>query len=497
VLLLGVTVTAVGYFLILHQQNVLTAEMEKTVILQGRNIALSSQKPLLRDDPEFELFPLVTRIRESTPRVASIVIVDEEGVVQGHQDLLKVSTQYAPELGSLDMTQPASLKVGESLYQDDNTYLFITPVVSAERDIGAVYLGYSKQDLYAGIQNAFRITLLVSLVALLLGVVVSFVFFRHISRPMKIMLDGVHSLGGGNLETRIEMPTRNEFHILADAFNDMSQRISTGQDELISKERVERELELAREIQLFLLPQKQTPPPGFEISHYYKSASEVGGDYVDVIPLDGDRVALAMADVSGKGVPGLVVMAMVKALLQELVVSSDSPRTIVRSLNRALQGNIKTNMFVTFFIGILDAHAGRLTMSNAGHNPLIIYSREMRTTRMLRMSGPPLGPFDPDTFDTMVETYDVDMRAGDLVIQYTDGLNESRNTGGDQFGIPGIVSLAESHASLGAESLVQELVEAEARFRGQRDQFDDITLLALSALSRRPTKTEESVAQPL
>lgn len=495
VLLLGVTVAAVGYFLILHQQSVLTAEMEKTVILQGRNVALLSQKLLLRDDPEFELFPLVTRIRASTPRVESIVIVDEEGVIQGHEDLVRVSTVYRPDLDAYDKDSSALLKEGESLYQDGEAYVFVTPVTGPARDIGAVYLRYSKQDLYTGIQNAFRITAIVSVAALLLGVALSFGFFRHISRPLQVMLGGVETIASGKLDTTIEMPTRNEFGILADAFNDMAQRIARARDELISKERMEREIELAHEIQLSLLPPKRTPPSGFEISHHYEPANEVGGDYVDVIPLGDNRTALTMADVSGKGVPGLVVMAMVKALVQELALSSESPRSIVRRLNKALHGNVKDSMFVTFFIGILDGHTGRLTMSNAGHNPLVIYSRDQDDTRLLKMSGPPLGPFPPAVFDPLIESYDVELRPGDLVLQYTDGLNESRNADGKLFGIPGITRLTKMFGSGGAEAMVRKLVEAEEEYRGESGQFDDITLLALSAVARYPVNKEAPAAR--
>jgi sigma-B regulation protein RsbU (phosphoserine phosphatase) len=357
----------------------------------------------------------------------------------------------------------------------------VTPVLSANQVVGTVHLTYSKADLHAGVRMAFRLTLAVSLGVLTLGIALSFIFFRHISRPMQVMLDGVQSLGEGRLEARITMPTRNEFSILADAFNEMSERIAAGQRELIAKERMDRELELARGIQQSLLPRSVAAPRGYEIGHYCRSANEVGGDYVDLIPVGRDRIALAMADVSGKGVPGLVVMAMVKTLLQELVRASAPPVDIVRRLNRTLQGSVQNNMFVTFFVGVLDGESGRVTMSNAGHNPVLIFNGESGACRRLKLAGPPLGLFPPDVFDAQVKSYDVRLGPGDLLLQYTDGLNESRDPLGAQFGIDRVMRILEERSCRGATALVDGLVAEEARFRGGQDQFDDITILAVNA----------------
>jgi serine phosphatase RsbU (regulator of sigma subunit) len=484
VILLCLSVAAVGYFLILHQEHILTDEMQKTIILQGRNIAQSAEKSLLHADPEFELYPLVTRLIEDNRRITSITIVDANGRIQGNEDLVMISKSFTPDLAPYAPAAAAFLRPDESLFQNSDEYLLATPVVSTDRAVGTVYLTYSKADLHAGVRAALRLTLSISLGVLLLGIAGSFVFFRHISRPLRAMLDGVRRVGEGDLESRISMPTRNEFSILADAFNDMSHRIAVSQRELIAKERMDHELELAREIQQSLLPGAVSAPAGFEVGHYYRSANEVGGDYVDLVPAGADRIALAMADVSGKGVPGLVVMAMVKTLLQELVRASTPPVDVVRGLNRALQGSIHNNMFVTFFIAILDGRTGRVTMSNAGHNAALFFDGASGACRALKMAGPPLGLFAPEAFDGLVETHELEMRPGDTILQYTDGLNESPGAAGTQFGVERIVRTIERRSRSGATALVDALVEEEARFRGDNDQFDDITLLALRAHAR-------------
>lgn len=492
-LLLGVTISVVGYSLIVQQGRALTVEMERTVVLQGRNIALSSAKPLLRDDPEFELYPLVTRMLKDVAQITGVVIVDAEGVIQGHRELVQVSRRYEPLLeGYVPVSSPL-LASGERLYEDAWTYLFVTPVVSADRTVGAVHLTYSRQELVAGIRQAVRLTLTLSGGALILGSVLALLFFRHISRSMGVMMEGVDALAAGNMEARIDMPTRNEFRVLARAFNDMSDRIRDSQRELVAKERVDRELEIAAEVQKALLPASMSPPDGFEIGHFYQAATEVGGDYIDVIAAPEGRRGVVMADVSGKGVPGLVVMAMVKIMAQQLFRTTSPPVEILKRLNTALHSNMRKNMFVTMFVGLLDAQERKLRFSNAGHNPLLVYNHDGGTARLVKMEGVPLGAFPSDFFDARAREYELDLKPGDLVLQYTDGLSESRTAGGRMFGLERIRDLATLYGKYGARTLVEKLVVEETRFRDGAPRKDDITMLALGAVAPVRESLEEPV----
>lgn len=482
ILLLGIAVSAVSYFLILHQKHILTAELKKMVILQGRNIALSSEKVLLHADPEFELYPLVIRIIDDNERVTSISIVDNEGVVQGHKDLVMISKSLKNPFYGYSAASSPLLREDEQLFENNDVYRFLTPIMSAETPVGAVYLEYSKSDLLSGIRSALELTLLVSAAVLILASALSLMYFGRISRPMQDMLRGVRALAEGNFGVRIPMRTRNEFRVLADSFNEMSGRIEKAQAELVSKERMDRELEIARDIQQSLIPTDVQPPKGWEFGHYYQSANEVGGDYLEVIQIDESKIGFVMADVSGKGVPGLVIMAMVKILTQEFITSGASPREIVCNLNQALQGNMKRNMFVTFFVGILDVVSNELIFSNAGHNPLLIYSGKDQSTRFFRMAGVPLGAFESAAFDPSIIDYRISLEPGDVVLQYTDGLNESHRADGGVLGIEAVNDVARETAGAGAEALVRALVAKERRFRGDSPQFDDITLMAIGAL---------------
>jgi serine phosphatase RsbU (regulator of sigma subunit) len=478
--LLGVTVFAISYSLIDYEKRILTHEIQKTVVLQGRNIALGSEKALLRSDPEFELFPLVKNLLETSESITSLVITDAQGTICGHSELQYLSKGYVFDAVAYERSSSQYVSVDESLFEDHQTFVLRTPVKSSDKTVGFVYLSYSKAEMQRLIRRAVVITLIVSAVALVLGALFSLLLFRRISEPLARLVEGVRKLGDGDLSTHITLRTRNEFRTLAEAFNDMTRRISRAQEELVVKERMQRELEIAREIQETLIPKKVHQPDGHDIAIYYESATEVGGDYIDVIP-QGMGAVLVMADVSGKGVPGLVVMGMLKIMVHALVRRGMRPAELVKDLNVSLKKTLKPNMFVTLFVGRLDPALGEFVYSNAGHNPLVIYDRALRKCSTHRMAGPPLGVFPAHTFNKQVQEYRLRMDPGAVVVQYTDGLNESANEKGELYGIERITAVCEAHASEGAAALVSRLARSEQAFRRGSPQPDDIALFALGA----------------
>ncbi|NIM21959.1 MAG: SpoIIE family protein phosphatase [Candidatus Latescibacteria bacterium] len=485
---MGITVASISYLLIIHEKKILKNEIERSVVLQGKNIALSSTKALLRPDPEFELYPLLSQLTNRSSDIVSVVITDANGIIQGDNTLQNIGTPHRLKIKGFQPVRSVHLGPGDKLYQNDQYYFFTTPVKSLDIPVGKVHLLYSKEEFHYSITRAITITLICALAALLLGIVFSLLLFQRISRPLDILMRGVREFGEGNLEAEIHIKAKNELRMLASSFNEMASKIAAAQRELVIKERMERELEIAREIQSTLLPKKIREPSGFEIGHYYQSAYEVGGDYMDVIPIDDDRTALVMADVSGKGVPGLVVMAMVKIMVQEFALKGLAPTEVIQRLNESLVNTTKQNMFVTLLFAIFDESNSELACSNAGHNPLLIYEHSIGTCRLVKMKGLPLGILADATFERQLTQYRAYLKPGDLILGYTDGLNESKNETGAQFTFERILRICKYYARDGAKALVSKLVEAEANFRKSSPQTDDITLLALSAEMKMPSR---------
>jgi sigma-B regulation protein RsbU (phosphoserine phosphatase) len=492
VLLLTVTLLPISYLLIERQKDALVTDLDKTTVLQARNIARASAKALLRADPEFELLPLVERISTSSDNIVSLIITDSQGVIQADLALQNIGTHLDFDLKGYEPRRTAVLEKQEALYENAEALLLSTPIVGSGRTIGTVHMGYSKRELTSAVNEAVRMTLLYSAIALSLGIITALFMFRRISKPMDIMMDGVRGLGDGVLDTRIHVPTRNEFQVLAGAFNDMTARLLEAQQELVEKHVMDRELEIVHDIQSTLIPHDIRQPEGYAIRSHYQAAMQVGGDYVDVIQLDSRRIALLVADVSGKGVPGLVVMAMLKTLVHSISKTRHQPDEILRELNRALKPNMRSNMFVTMSLAVLDGVTGLLTCSSAGHNPLLVFDGASRKCSLRRIKGRPLGLFSDAEFYPYVHRHDHQLAPGDAVLLYTDGLNESMNGRRQQFGYARMLQIAAEYGSRGAHELVKRLVSAENRFRGNASQSDDLTLLALSAHHRTAAVSHES-----
>jgi anti-sigma regulatory factor (Ser/Thr protein kinase) len=195
---------------------------------------------------------------------------------------------------------------------------------------------------------------------------------------------------------------------------------------------------------------------------------------------------MIMVDVSGKGVPGLVVMAMLKVMVRDLIYQRLSPKEVVRKLNISLAENLKPKMFVTLFIAYLNLDTSELTYSNAGHNPLMVYSSRARKCTLHKLDGSPLGVFPDEMFSSLLSEYRLTIEPGDLAFQYTDGLSESADIDDKQFGFDTIQQACARFAEHGAMACVQQMIVSEEAFRRGAPQQDDITLLALSC-SKTPS----------
>jgi sigma-B regulation protein RsbU (phosphoserine phosphatase) len=237
------------------------------------------------------------------------------------------------------------------------------------------------------------------------------------------------------------------------------------------KQRRDREMQIAREIQQSLFPSDWPRVPQFEIAALSEPCYEVGGDHYDVIELPGGRLALAIADVSGKGTPASIIMASVHASLRAL--AGMAPEDLLRRLNRFLVESTQSNRFVTLFYAELDPATRRLRYVNAGHIPPWVVGPSGPTR--LREGGPVLGLLD----DVRYPCGEIQLQAGDLVAVVTDGVTEALSPDDEEFGDERV--LAALDPAKGADDALRSLVETARSFAGTRGCADDLTALVLKA----------------
>ena len=186
----------------------------------------------------------------------------------------------------------------------------------------------------------------------------------------------------------------------------------------------EAELQTAREIQTNLLPDRIIELPGYDVFCIYMSAKEVGGDYYDFIPVDRENVAFVVADVSGKGIPGALVMSQVKTILNIQAVGNLSASSTLALANEAIARNIKRGMFVTAIYAILNVRTRRLSVASAGHNPMILYRARLKKYELINPNGIALGFDKGPLFARTIKEEVVQLEPGDRVVLYTDGVDE-------------------------------------------------------------------------
>jgi serine phosphatase RsbU (regulator of sigma subunit) len=262
---------------------------------------------------------------------------------------------------------------------------------------------------------------------------------------------------------------------LIDSLRDKIEQLNAAQAELVKKERLERELELARQVQQRLLPHTFPLIPGFAFAARCEPARRVGGDFYDVILLDADRFGVVIADVSDKGMPAALFMALTRSLILAEARREHSPCAVLTNVHRLLLELGEPDMFVTVFYGVVDVASRRLTYTRAGHDrPMLLRGDVVES---LGGEGTFLGSLDADHLNLSEEQ--TDLLPGDRLVLYTDGLADTVNVNLQLFGLARFVSLLQSLVGLSAAELCAATFDHIAAYQGEAEQFDDMTMLVI------------------
>lgn len=248
-------------------------------------------------------------------------------------------------------------------------------------------------------------------------------------------------------------------------------------NETLEKQKLEKDLEIARNIQKKLLPQKIPSSNIFEIVAFNKSARMVGGDYYDIIKISDSKILFAIADVSGKGVPAALLMANIQAFLKSITKMNLPLAEATNLLNDLVAENTSNGSFITFFWGILDENDKSLTYVNAGHNPPLL----IRTNEIIKLKkgGMILGvmqtilPYQSET---------IEVKENDLIVLFTDGITEAMNKNWEEFSDERLEKIVVDNSSLSAKSLLVKIQDEINEFTSGAEQSDDITSLIIKVI---------------
>ena len=246
-------------------------------------------------------------------------------------------------------------------------------------------------------------------------------------------------------------------------------------EESIEKERLEKELDVAREIQKKILPAKLPDYPGLQIASVFIPAFEVGGDYYDFFEINKNRLGFVIADVSGKGISAAFIMAEVKGIFESLSKTIERPKDILIKANEILRNTLDSKSFVSAAYGYIDLVEEKLFLARAGHCPLFLLRG--KEYQQIKPSGLGLGLSDNDYFNQTLEEFSINLKEDDTIVLYTDGITEAKNEHLEDFGDKHFLETLLSNNHLSAGELSNKIIREVTIFSSNHSQYDDITLV--------------------
>ncbi|MBQ6442967.1 MAG: SpoIIE family protein phosphatase [Lachnospiraceae bacterium] len=366
------------------------------------------------------------------------------------------------------------------------SYLYIAEVYPLTARITNIMTDFFEkgETQRAANQTAMIISLLIVLgvMAGILGVMylVSVRLSNNVTKPIVALTKKVRQINGDNLEFSWDMKADEETETLADSFGTMTQKIKEYIRDLTivtaEKERIGAELDVARRIQADMLPVNFPEREELELYASMTPAKEVGGDFYDFFEIDEDRIALVIADVSGKGVPAALFMVIAKTLIKNCAMTgTESPKEIFAAANQLLCEGNDEMLFVTAWIGILTLSTGEMVCANAGHEYPVLKKADGEFKLYKDHHDVPLAAVETAKF----REYTLKLDPGDKLFVYTDGFPEAMNEANEQFSEERVID-AMNEEDLGSPKELDERVRQRVKeFIGEASQFDDMTALGI------------------
>jgi len=447
----------------------------RTSLNSIQSFALDSGDKTVMRDPD--LIRSAAGWLQSNQDFSYAVITDTSGIIVADP---KSSSNFLTEyLERKESEYNCNIAVAAST--GEREFHYKVPVKLREQVVGNAYFGLKESPLLTEIRHARKNIFLISFVGLLVGFVAVYALSNYFVKPIQKLTEGVLRIGEGDLDQSLPIEGADEFSDIARAFNEMTAKFRKAQETVVEQERLQKEMQVAQEIQHALLPHRFPDIEGYDISTVYRAAKDVGGDYFDFVRIDDDTLGIIVADVSGKGVPGSLVMTMIRTALRLEARGNYLPTDILVRVNRFVTDDVKRGMFITIFFITLDSAKRTISYASAGHNPMILYRKDSDACYFLNTRGMPLGIALPDgvSFEDSLEFDRVKLKKDDMLVIYTDGITEAMNKAGEQFGNDRLIEFIKINADLAPDEFTKKLDAELHRFTGGAPQGDDITLVVI------------------
>ena len=456
----------------------------------ARALEAKSEDALVIDDlydPAYrKMTDFIAERLEKMPEVLYARIVNNQGQVVASSDVEEFQERYNVPSGVEQMLSSGEWRTVTGTDQGVIKEFHLPVLLSTEDSghavtLGRVVIGISQRMVESGISDPRLKTTIILIGIFIVGVSLIYLLISVLTKPIQALTDGVRAIGEGSLDDEIRIDGPEEIGAIARAFNEITSKFREAQKSVVEQERFQKEMQVAQEIQHTLLPKKKPDVSGYDIASLYRAAKEVGGDYYDFINVDEDTLGVVVADVSGKGVPGSLIMTIIRTALRMEARGSLSAADVMARMNDFVTEDMKKGMFVTIFYVILDSKNRIISYASAGHNPMILYRAETDETFFLNPRGFPVGISLPDSslFRRSIDVEKIKLKKDDMLIIYTDGVTEAMNNAREQYGEERLISVIKKFGRLSPQEFIDHLNGDIREFTGEYPQNDDITVVAI------------------
>lgn len=365
----------------------------------------------------------------------------------------------------------------EPLGELERLYYLVYPV--DDRYAVAYYVNYDNMDAMLR-TDTIRIVFL-AVVGMIIGLLLAIFFSNRITKPLKKLTEGSKIIAKGDFQYRVNIKTHDELEILGNAFNKMAVDLDKSTKALVYKERVAKELEVAKKIQDENIPKKIPVMEGLDISAGIVPAEEIGGDVYDFLPKDDNNTLFYIGDVTGHGVPSGILGSIANAMFYSYANEPDLKKLMVE-VNRVLKAKSPANMFLTLALLNWNKSDKKLSYVNAGHEQVIHFNSKNQAVDLLKGGGIALGMF-PD-ISKMVEEQIIPLEVGDSIVLYSDGIPEAWKNEKENYGMDRFKSTVQQFGNLESATAIRNAILQNVKdFTGDYKQMDDITIMVIKRTS--------------
>jgi serine phosphatase RsbU (regulator of sigma subunit) len=468
------------------------ASLSKTVVDQAGGYILNR-----RSDVEFD--ELVRSYVRANPELHMLVLTDSLGnILADTRDVRNLRKKYVRP----DGIKPTYNENSQAYRLDDEELYYLqNRITSGRRIIGEVHATYSARILTNALNDSRRKIILLTIVGLAFGITGIYLLSNYFVSPIVRITQRVRKFSSGDIETELPLEGVEEFFEISRALNEMMTRLRRDRENIIERERVAKEIEVASQIQKTLLPGRLPDIPGLQLDAFYRAASRISGDLYDVFQIDEKKYCLLVADVSGKGIPASLIMSMLRTVIRILAKGKKGKKEakeILTEVNEYIGSDIPAGIFITIFLGVYDIETREFNFVSAGHNPLIYLDKKEGKTGIINPAGIPLGlPLSDDqSFSDKLQQQAMEIHDGDTLFIYTDGITESMDRTGKRYGMERLIRVFDEQIAGVAFDSTQEIsriiLDDIDRHCGMAAQADDITFLIIN--SRRKS-TADNIAE--